>query len=133
MSATAIRRLELPLGESIPVLGQGTAGLGEDSEHWDAEVAALQLGLDLGMTLVETGEMYGDGAAEELVGDALDGRRNDVFLVTKVGPAHASRHEFAVAWEQRPGALDLHLTQEDFAELDRFFPPQMQPGPAELR
>src|SRR2546427_728302 len=101
MSATAIRRLELPLGESIPVLGQGTAGLGEDSEHWDAEVAALQLGLDLGMTLVETGEMYGDGAAEELVGDALDGRRNDVFLVTKVGPAHAARHAGSRSWPAR--------------------------------
>jgi len=122
MSATAIRRLELPLGESIPVLGQGTAGMGEDPERWDAEVAALQLGFDLGMTLVETGEMYGDGKAEELVGDALDGRRDDVFLVTKVGPAHASRREIAVACEQslrRLGTewIDLYLLHSRGFEL----------------
>jgi len=114
MTATSIRRLDLPLGESIPVLGQGTAGMGEDPERWDAEVTALQLGFDLGMTLVETGEMYGNGAAEELVGDALVGRRDDVFLVTKVGPAHASRREIAVACEQslqrlRTAWIDLYL------------------------
>jgi diketogulonate reductase-like aldo/keto reductase len=122
MSATAVRRLELPLGESIPVLGQGTARMGEDPERWDAEVAALQLGFDLGMTLVETGEMYGDGAAEELVGDALEGRRDDVFLVTKVGPAHASRREIAVACEQslrrlRTEWIDLYLLHARGFEL----------------
>jgi aryl-alcohol dehydrogenase-like predicted oxidoreductase len=114
VTPSAIRRIDLPLGDSIPVLGQGTLGLGGDPDRWDAEVAALQLGLDLGMTLVETGEMYGNGAAEELVGDALVGRRDEVFLVTKVGPAHASRREIGVACEQslrRLGTewIDLYL------------------------
>ncbi len=133
--AAAVKRIELPLGDSIPVLGQGTWHFGEDPARWDDEVAALQLGLDLGLTVIDTGEMYGDGAAEELVGDAIDGRRDDVFLVTKVSPAHFRDGEMALACEKslrRLGTewIDLYLlhsrgfqlldeTLDALAELER--------------
>ncbi len=65
--------------------------MGEDSELYQQELGALQLGIDLGLTLIDTAEMYGEGAAEELVGDAVRGRRDDVFLVSKVYPHNASR------------------------------------------
>jgi diketogulonate reductase-like aldo/keto reductase len=106
MPAAAIRRNELPLGDSVPVLGQGTSHLGKDEDRWDHEVAALQLGLDLGLTLIDTSEAYGDGAAEELVGDAIAGRRDEVFLITKVRPLHAARRQIAVACEQSLRRLD---------------------------
>jgi diketogulonate reductase-like aldo/keto reductase len=71
MLHTAMRFTQLPSGESVPVLGQGTWHMGEDSGRRDEEIAALRLGLDLGMTLIDTAEMYGDGAAE------ATGRRSD--------------------------------------------------------
>ena len=73
-----MRTTTLPSGETVPVLGQGTWGMGEAPARRQAEIEALRAGLDLGMTLIDTAEMYGDGAAEELVGEALAGRRDDL-------------------------------------------------------
>ncbi|MFF3565339.1 aldo/keto reductase [Streptomyces sp. NPDC002574] len=98
----------------VPALGQGTWYLGDDPDRRDEEIAALRLGLDLGMALVDTAEMYGDGAAEELVGQAIAGRREEVFLVGKVLPSHADRRGTVAACEaslRRLGTdvLDLYL------------------------
>ena len=86
-----VRTTLLPSGRPIPVLGQGTWLMGEDPSRRQSEIAALRLGLDLGMTLIDTAEMYGEGAAEELVGEAIVDRRAEVFLVTKVYPHNATR------------------------------------------
>ncbi len=91
MVAGAMRQILLPAGEAIPVLGQGTWHTGVVPERRAAEIAALRTGLDLGMTLVDTAEMYADGGAERLVGEAIAGRRDEVFLVSKVLPTHATR------------------------------------------
>ena len=88
--ATPIRTVELPSGATMPVLGQGTWHMGEQSSLREREVAALRLGIDLGMTLIDTAEMYGDGGAEEVVGEAIAGRRDEVFIVSKVYPHNAS-------------------------------------------
>ncbi len=71
-------------------MGQGTWCLGDDPRNRTEEIAALRLGLDLGMTVIDTAEMYGEGAAEKLVGEAIQGRRDEVFLVSKVLPQHAT-------------------------------------------
>ncbi|MGY4925676.1 aldo/keto reductase [Streptomyces sp. 900105755] len=114
MSAASARTIALPSGEEIPALGQGTWYLGEDPARREQEIAALRLGVDLGMTVVDTAEMYGDGAAEELVGEALRGRREEVFLVSKVLPGHADRRGTVAACEDslrrlRTERLDLYL------------------------
>ncbi|MEU8607181.1 aldo/keto reductase [Actinoplanes sp. NPDC048791] len=85
-----IRRIALPAGENIPVLGQGTWHMGEIREQREAEIGALRLGLELGMTLIDTAEMYAEGDTERLVGDAISGRRDEVFLISKVLPSHAT-------------------------------------------
>jgi diketogulonate reductase-like aldo/keto reductase len=95
-----MKRLLLPSGACIPVLGQGTWYMGEDPAARQAEVAALRLGLDLGMTLIDTAEMYGEGGAEEVVGEAIAGRRDEVFLVSKVYPHHADRRGVQQACER---------------------------------
>ena len=114
MSAGAIRTVNLPSDEAVPVLGHGTWGLAEGAHDRADEVAALRLGLDLGMTLIDTAEMYADGGAEELVGEALAGRRNEVFLVSKVLPRNATRHGTVAACERslrrlKTDRLDLYL------------------------
>jgi diketogulonate reductase-like aldo/keto reductase len=81
----------LPDGTRVPRLGFGTWHLGEDASRREAEVAAIRLALDLGMTLVDTAEMYGSGGAEEAVGAAIRGRREGAFVVSKFFPHHASR------------------------------------------
>lgn len=86
-----MKALELRGGRTIARVGMGTWRFGERRERRDDEVAALRLGLDLGMTLIDTAEMYASGGAEEVVGRALQGRRDEVFLVTKVLPQNASR------------------------------------------
>ncbi|MGH3886808.1 MAG: aldo/keto reductase [Pseudonocardiaceae bacterium] len=91
MSAPAVRTTALPSGEPIPVLGQGTWGWAENPGRRSDELAALLLGLDLGMTLIDTAEMYAKGAAEKLVGEGIAGRRDEVFLVDKVLPGNALR------------------------------------------
>lgn len=81
-TSASIRTTPLPSGEPIPVVGQGTWGMAEDPRRRTEEIEALRLGLDLGMTLVDTAEMYADGAAEQLVAEAIGGRRNEMFLVS---------------------------------------------------
>jgi len=109
-----MRHLSLPDGEKIPVLGLGTWRMGERRAEAKAETAALKLGLDLGMNLIDTAEMYGDGRAEELVREAVAGRRDKVFLVSKVLPQNANRKGTVAACEaslKRLGTdrLDLYL------------------------
>jgi diketogulonate reductase-like aldo/keto reductase len=105
---------KLPTGELVPVLGQGTWGFAEDPRLREDEIAALRLGLDLGMTLIDTAEMYADGGAEELVGEAIVRRRNDVFLVSKVLPENATFRGTIEACKRslrrlRTDRLDLYL------------------------
>ena len=109
-----IPSIALPSGETVPALGQGTWKMGESRSSHDAEVKALQLGIELGMTLVDTAEMYADGGAERVTGEAIAGRRDDVFLVSKVLPSNASRAGTIDACERslkRLGTdrLDLYL------------------------
>ncbi|MEN5090752.1 aldo/keto reductase [Pseudomonas protegens] len=98
----------------VPVIGQGTWRMGEDRRQRDQEIAALRTGIDLGMSLIDTAEMYGEGGAEEVVGQAIAGRRDQVFLVSKVYPHNASRKGLPLACErslQRLGTevIDLYL------------------------
>ena len=109
-----IRTTTLPAGEAVPVLGLGTWKMGEDRRRRNDEIAALRLGIDLGMTLIDTAEMYASGGAEEVVGEAVRGRRDEVFLVSKVLPSNASRQGTIRACEaslERLGSdrLDLYL------------------------
>lgn len=109
-----MRKTKLPSGESIPVLGQGTWYMGDEPRRRAEEIATLRLGLDLGMSLIDTAEMYGDGASEKLVGEAIAGRREEVFLVSKVLPSNASRNGTIAACERslkRLGTdrIDLYL------------------------
>jgi len=104
----------LPSGERIAVLGQGTWAFGEDRGRRREEVAALRLGLDLGLTLIDTAEMYADGEAERVVGEAIAGRRDEVFLVSKVLPQNATRRSTIAACERslkrlKTDRLDLYL------------------------
>lgn len=109
-----VRTTTLPSGEPLPVLGLGTWRMAEDARRRDDELGALRVGLDLGLTLIDTAEMYGHGDAEELVGEALRGRRDEVFLVSKVLPSHAAAGATVRACEgslRRLGTdqLDLYL------------------------
>lgn len=104
----------LPSGERIPACGQGTWYLGDDRATRAEEIATLRLGLDLGLTLIDTAEMYGDGRAEQLVGEAIQGRREEVFLVSKVLPHNATRRGVIAACEQslrrlQTDRIDLYL------------------------
>ena len=104
----------LPSGEKVPALGQGTWYMGDKPETRAEEVATLQLGLDLGLKLIDTAEMYGEGKAEELIGQAIAGRRDQAFLVSKVYPHNASRKGTIAACERslrrmRTGHIDLYL------------------------
>jgi diketogulonate reductase-like aldo/keto reductase len=109
-----MRKTKLPSGEEVPVLGQGTWGMGEHPENRQNELDALRFGLDIGMRIIDTAEMYGDGAAEELVGKAILGRRDKAFLVTKVLPQNATRRGTIAACERSLDRLatdhiDLYL------------------------
>jgi diketogulonate reductase-like aldo/keto reductase len=111
---TALRKLAMPNGDAVPVLGQGTWKMGESRSRRKDEVAALSLGIDLGMTLIDTAEMYAEGGAEEIVAEAIKGRRKDVYLVSKVYPHNASRSGVVAACERslkrlRTDRLDLYL------------------------
>jgi diketogulonate reductase-like aldo/keto reductase len=104
----------LPDGTRLPALGVGTWTMGERKARAEAEIAALSLGFDLGMTLVDTAEMYGDGGAEEIVARAMAGRRDRLFVVSKVYPHNAGRKSAISACERslkRLGTdrLDLYL------------------------
>ena len=109
-----MKTVELPDGKQVPALGQGTWRMGENSKLHADEVAALRLGIDLGMTLIDTAEMYGEGGSEKVVADAIEGQRERVFVVTKVYPHNASRTELPKACERslkrlRIDAIDLYL------------------------
>src|SRR2546426_10324790 len=105
---TRLRTTKLPSGEALPVLGQGTWRMGENARARKTEVAALRLGIDLGMTLIDTAEMYADGGAEEGVGEAITGRRDEGFLVRKVYPHHATRRGVAAACTRSLKRLSTH-------------------------
>ena len=109
-----MKTVQLSDGERVPRLGQGTWTMGEKSKSHADEVAALRLGIDLGLTLIDTAEMYGEGGAEKVVADAIDGQRDRVFVVTKVYPHNASRTELPKACERslkrlRIEVIDLYL------------------------
>src|SRR5215468_4998515 len=109
-----MRTVSLLDGKSVPALGQGTWRMGESERAHNDEVAALKLGIELGMTLIDTAEMYGDGRAEEEVADATAGQRNRLFIVTKVYPHNASRAGLPQACERslkrlRTDVVDLYL------------------------
>jgi len=111
---SAIPTVRLPTGETVPALGQGTWTMGDSSRRRKEEAAALRLGLDLGMTLIDTAEMYASGGAEEVVADAIAGRRDEVFVVSKVMPTNASRRGTVAACEKslkrlKVEAIDLYL------------------------
>jgi len=106
--------VRLPDGTEIPALGQGTWHMGERGADRAREAAALRLGLDLGMTLIDTAEMYAEGGAEEVVAEAIAGRRDEVFLVSKVYPHNAAGRKLEVALDRslkrlRVETLDLYL------------------------
>src|SRR4051794_11022218 len=100
-----MKTITFPSGRKVPALGLGTWKMGEDHRHRSQEIAALECGIDLGMTLIDTAEMYGEGAAEELIGEAIRGRRDDVFLVSKVYPHNASRRGAIAACDRSLGRL----------------------------
>jgi diketogulonate reductase-like aldo/keto reductase len=130
-----MKLVELPGGDKVPALGQGTWRMGEDPAKHDEELATLRLGIELGLTLIDTAEMYGEGRAEMLVGEAIRGQRDQVFIVTKVYPHHASRREMHRACNSSlrrlgidtidlyllhwPGNVPLHETVRSFGDLQR--------------
>jgi diketogulonate reductase-like aldo/keto reductase len=102
------RTIVLPSGELIPMLGQGTWHMAENPLNRTNEINALRLGIDLGMTLIDTAEMYADGGAERLVGEAIKGRRDEVFLVSKVLPQNATRRETMAACNRSLARLGVN-------------------------
>ena len=109
-----MKTVALPCGERVPAFGQGTWNMGDDRATRAEEIAALRLGLDLGLTLIDTAEMYGDGRSEQLVAEAIAGRRDEVFLVSKVLPNHATRRGTVAACEKslarlKTDRIDLYL------------------------
>lgn len=109
MALSPLATLPLPDGEPVPVLGQGTWKMGEDRNRREDEIAALRHGLDLGMTLIDTAEMYANGMSEVIVGEAIAGRRDEVFLVSKVLPSNASRFGTIRACEGSLRRLDTDV------------------------
>jgi len=110
----SLRGVILPSGETVAALGQGTWRMSERGGDRAREVAALKLGLDLGLSLIDTAEMYGEGGAEEVVGEAVKGRRDQVFIVSKVYPHNASLQGVKLACERslkrlKTDRIDLYL------------------------
>ena len=109
-----MRSVALPCGEQVPAFGLGTWHMGESPSLRAAEVDALRCGLDLGVKLIDTAEMYGEGGAEEVIAEAVAGRRDDVFIVSKVYPHNASRQGAIAACERslkrlKTDRIDLYL------------------------
>jgi len=109
-----VKTVTLPSGEKVPAFGMGAWNIGDRRADRGEEIATLRLGLDLGARLIDTAEMYGDGRSETLVGEAIAGRRDEVFLVSKVLPENASRKGTVAACERslkRLGTdrIDLYL------------------------
>ncbi len=128
-----MRTVTLPQGNQMPVFGLGTWRMGEHSDQFDHEVDLIRNAMDLGITLLDTAEMYGEGGAEEVIGAAIDGRRDEVFLVSKFFPHNASRNGVVEACERSlrrmktdtidlymlhwPGSVPLEQTFEALQEL----------------
>ena len=91
MTASAIPQVRLPNGISVPALGQGTWMMGERASEASREIESLKRSIELGMTLIDTAEMYAEGGAERIVAEAIRGRRSEIYLVSKVYPWNASR------------------------------------------
>lgn len=109
-----MKHVPLPSGELVASLGQGTWRIGDDPARRREEIDCLRRGIDLGLTLIDTAEMYGDGRSEALVGEAIDGRRDEVFIVSKVYPHNASRRSMPVSCDNslkrlRIEAIDMYL------------------------
>ena len=109
-----MQTVTLPSGETVSALGQGTWNIGDNSATRAEEIATLRCGLDLGLTLIDTAEMYGEGAAEELVAEALAGRRDEAFIVSKAYPHNASKRGAVQACERslkrlKTDRIDLYL------------------------
>ncbi len=109
-----MRTVQLPGGETVPALGLGTWKMGERNGPKKDEIAAVRLAIDLGMTLIDTAEMYAEGGSETMIGEAIAGRRDQVFLVSKIYPHNAGRANTPVACERslrRLGTdrIDLYL------------------------
>src|SRR5215469_2269098 len=98
--ADELRFVTLHNGEQVPALGQGTWHMGEDRRRSAEEAASIRLGIDLGMTLIDTAEMYGSGGAEEVIARAIEGVRDSLFIVSKVYPHNASRAGVIAACER---------------------------------
>ena len=114
MPTTTIPTISLPDGETVAALGQGTWHMGESAGKRAQEIAALRAGLDLGMSLIDTAEMYAGGVAEEIVGEAFAGRRDEIFIVSKVLPENATRRGTIAACERslkrlQTDRIDLYL------------------------
>lgn len=109
-----MKTVALPCGEQVPAFGLGTWNLGDDRATRAEEIATLRLGLDLGARLIDTAEMYGDGRSETLIAEAIEGRRDEVFLVSKVYPQNASAKGAPAACERslrrlNTDRIDLYL------------------------
>lgn len=109
-----MKMVTLPSGESVPALGQGTWNIGDSRATREAEIATLRRGMDLGLTLIDTAEMYGSGRSEQLVAEALAGRRDEAFIVSKVLPNNATRRGTVAACERslkhlNTDRIDLYL------------------------
>ena len=109
-----MKTVRLPSGERVPALGLGTWLMGEHAAARERELGVIRLALDLGITLIDTAEMYGEGRAESLIGEAIDGRRDAAFLVSKVYPHNASAKRMVNACERslsrlRTDRIDLYL------------------------
>ena len=130
---SVMKRVTLPSGEQVAALGQGTWQMGDSRNQRAEEIATLRLGLDLGLTLIDTAEMYGGGRSEALIGEALVGRRDEAFIVSKVMPSNAARRSMVAACEQSlrhlqtdridlyllhwPGSVPLQETLQGFEDL----------------
>lgn len=128
-------RRKLPGGDSVAALGQGTWHVGDVPAKHKEEVATIRRGIELGLTLIDTAEMYGDGRSETLVGEAIKGHRDQVYLVSKVYPHNASAVSMPRSCEASlkrlhveaidlyllhwPGNVPLHETVETFEALQR--------------
>lgn len=109
-----MKTLQLPSGREIPILGQGTWRMGEKASQKQAEIDALKLGIELGMRLIDTAEMYGEGGAEKVVAEAISGCRDEIFLVSKFYPYNASYDGVIAACDRslsrlKTDYLDLYL------------------------
>ena len=109
-----MKAVTLPSGETVPALGQGAWNIGDSPATRAAEIATLRHGIDLGLTLIDTAEMYGDGRSEQLIAEAIVGRRDEVFIVSKVLPGNASRRGTLAACERslknlKTDRIDLYL------------------------